>query len=519
MAPSTSIGSGGSISQKSSVRGILIYQYGIALVATGLITGASFALQPITGHAAVALLYLLLVVIAGLTLRRGPVLFVATSSALLWDFLINPPWLSFFPLTVEDTMFFVMFFVVALALGHVTSRLRQKEIAERMREQRTATLYDLVQRAGLASDLDSGLREAIRLIESLFAVRAALSLRVADESPGLEKHPASSFALDESESEAVSWTFTQSRPAGKFTENFSDLSAMHLPLEARNGVMGVISILPKAGAAFDPAEKELLQTFAVLIGTILEKDHLLQNVKRAEILQASEHLQRALIHSVSHELKTPLAAVHAGVDALAREASRGERAQVTLREIQRALGRLHRVINNLLDMSRIESGVVRAKLDWCDTGELVQAAMDLAADAIGDHCVILDVDNDLPIVKVDQALLEQCLCNLLLNAASNSPAKTQIVMRARVANGQLVLSVIDQGNGISDADLPHIFETFHRGPDAPPGGTGLGLAIVDGFVRAHGGSVTATNREQNGAAFVITIPVETLRPDLLESFA
>jgi two-component system sensor histidine kinase KdpD len=263
----------------------------------------------------------------------------------------------------------------------------------------------------------------------------------------------------------------------------------------------------------------LLETFAVLIGTILEKDHLLQGAKRAEILEASERLQRALLQSVSHELKTPLSAVHTGIDALAKQVGNNERSQTTLREIQQALRRLHRVINNLLDMTRIESGVIHPKLDWCDTGELIQAAIDLAADGISHNPIAVETDKNLPIVKVDQALLEQSLCNLLLNAVSHSLTGAKIIIRARVADGRLILSVLDQGKGISEADLPHIFETFHRGANASPGGTGLGLAIVDGFVRAHGGEVVAANRQPRGAEFVITIPVETLRADVLESFA
>jgi two-component system sensor histidine kinase KdpD len=177
------------------------------------------------------------------------------------------------------------------------------------------------------------------------------------------------------------------------------------------------------------------------------------------------------------------------------------------------------VINNLLDMTRIESGVIHPKLDWCDVAELIQAAIDLAGDGIAEHPVVAETDRNLPIVKLDQALLEQSLCNLLLNAASHSQPGTKIIVRARLTDGGLILSVLDEGSGIPEPDLPHVFETFHRGSGAPPGGTGLGLAIVDGFVRAHGGSVAASNRQPRGAEFVITIPVETLQPDALKSFA
>jgi two-component system sensor histidine kinase KdpD len=196
-----------------------------------------------------------------------------------------------------------------------------------------------------------------------------------------------------------------------------------------------------------------------------------------------------------------------------------ERRDATQREVRQAVRRLHRVINNLLDMSRIESQVIHPKLDWCDIEELIQAAIDLAAEAVSENPITVEIEKTPPLVRVDQPLIEQCLCNLLLNAASNSSSGTRIIVRARLNENGLTLSVLDEGRGISEIDLPHIFETFHRGTSAMPGGTGLGLAIVDGFVRAHGGNVTATNIAPRGAEFAITIPVETLRPDAVENFA
>ena len=496
-----------------------LLEYIAAIYVTGLVTGALFIVEGLIGYRAIALFYLLLVVVLGMKLRRGPVLLVAVSSGLVWDFFFIPTRFSLHIANIEDLMMLAMFFIVAMALGHLTSQLRSSEMAERGRQRRTAALYELVHQAGLAPDLDAGIRAAISLTETLFGVRASLLLRLSDHSLATEKHPASSFPLDEKEYRVAAWAFKYRMPAGKFTDNRPESRAMHLPLQADRDVMGVLSILPPSGTTFDLAERELLEAFAVLIGTILEKDHLLQSLKHAEILEASERLERALLQSVSHELKTPLSAVHVGIDALAKEIGPTERSQTTLQEIRQALRRLHRVINNLLDMTRIESGVVHPTLDWCDVNELIQAAIDLAADGVSGNPITIEADKQLPIVKVDQALLEQCLCNLLLNAASNSRPGARILISARVTDGRLILSVSDEGKGISDLDLPRIFEIFRRGAEAPPGGTGLGLAIVDGFVRAHGGNVTASNKQARGAEFVIAIPVETLQPDLLESFA
>jgi len=298
-----------------------------------------------------------------------------------------------------------------------------------------------------------------------------------------------------------------------------DSESLLLPLQGRTAVMGVLCVQSPAEKSFDASERELLEAFALLIGLTLEKDHVIEALKRAEILETSERLRRALLESVSHELKTPLAAVQTGIDALVKQIGDDQKPGATIREIQVALRRQHRVINNLLDMTRIESGVIQAKLDWCDVSELVQAAIDLAGEILADHSIAIEADPSLPMVKVDQALLEQCLCNLLLNAASNSRPGTRIVIRARAAESKLVVSVLDEGRGIRDADLPRIFETFYRGIEAVPGGTGLGLAIVQGFVRAHRGTVRAANRETGGAEFTLEIPIETMRADVMEKLA
>ncbi|HEY2922458.1 MAG TPA: sensor histidine kinase KdpD [Candidatus Binatia bacterium] len=487
----------------------------LAAISTALVTLVAFLSEPFTGYLAIAPLYLLLVVAAGLKLSRGAVLLVAAASALLWNFLFIPPRFTIYIDTFHDAMLFAMFFVVALAMGHLTSRLRLSEITERRRERRTAALYDLAHQAALAPDLDTGLRAAVDLIESLFGAQAALLLRLADHTLSNAPHPASSFSLSNKEKSVAAWAFSHRTPAGKFTDTLPDSEALHLPLQARTAVMGVLCIRP-SGRSFDLAERELLEAFAALIGTILEKDHFIAAFKRAEIIEASERLHRALLDSVSHELKTPLAAVQAGLDALARQIGEERKKQAALREIQSAVRRLHRVINNLLNMTRIEAGVVEPKLDWCDVGETIRAAVELAGDALHVHRVIIEADPSLPMVKLDQALLEQCLYNLLANAAAWSKPGTKITVRARLNGDKLLLSVLDEGKGLSESDLAHIFEKFYRASDARPGGTGLGLSIVQGFVRAHGGIVRASNRETGGAEFQMIIPAETMAADVAE---
>jgi two-component system, OmpR family, sensor histidine kinase KdpD len=489
-----------------------------ATILTLIVTAVSFFLiEPLIGYRAIALVYLLLVVAVSFRFRRGPVLLVAAASALLWNYLFIPPIFTFYIETFHDGMMFVMLFIVALAMGHFTSRLRLTEETERRRERRTAALYDLAHQAALAPDLNTGLRAAVPLVESLFGGKAALLLRLPDHTLSHEPHPASSFTPSEKEISVATWAFSHRTPAGKFTDTLPDSDALHLPLQARTAVMGVLSVQPTG--KLDLAERELLEAFAALIGTILEKDHFIEAFKYAEILETSERLHRALFDSVSHELKTPLAAVQAGLDTLGKHVAGDMGGAVTLRELQTAVRRLRRVIDNLLDMTRIEAGVVTPKREWCDVGELLHEAIALAGEALGAHPVSIEAGENLPMVKLDQALIEQALSNLLLNAAAWSPPGTTITVRAALAGERVMISVVDQGPGLKEADLQRIFEKFYRGANARPGGTGLGLSIVKGFVRAHGGTVHAANRAGGGAEFMLEIPVEIMPADAVGQLA
>jgi two-component system sensor histidine kinase KdpD len=324
-----------------------------------LTTAAGWLLEPWAGYRSAALLYLLAVVGAAFRLGRWPVLTMAAVGALLWDFFFIPPRYGFHMQDPTDAMMCAMLFIVALALGHLTTRLR-----------------------------------------------------------------------------------------------------LH--------------------------EREL---------------------QVAEVVQASERLRRTLLDSVSHELKTPLAALQAATDGLQRDPSQQEH---YMPELHAALRRLRRTVDNLLNMTRLESGAIKPSLDWCDIDELCDAAMELAGHALAGHEVSRRVPAQLPMVKLDQALVEQALANLLLNAAMHTPAGTEVVLRADLSGDRLTLAVLDRGPGLPEGDASALFQKFSRGERAPAGGSGLGLAIARGFARAHGGDASASPRPGGGAEFRLTLPVQTL---------
>jgi len=233
----------------------------------------------------------------------------------------------------------------------------------------------------------------------------------------------------------------------------------------------------------------------------------------------SERLSKSLLNSVSHELRTPIAAITTAASALDGLAPGGqpELARALTTEIQTSTARLNRLVANLLDMSRLESGRVKPRLEWCDVRDLVNAAVKKTEKELAQHRLELSLAPELPLAKLDAGLTEQALLNLLVNAAGYTPPGTLVELAARASAQELWLTVADRGPGLPPESLPHVFDKFYRVPGAPAGGAGLGLSIVKGFAEAQGGRAEAANREGGGAVFALCFPLAETPPSKDES--
>jgi two-component system sensor histidine kinase KdpD len=238
--------------------------------------------------------------------------------------------------------------------------------------------------------------------------------------------------------------------------------------------------------------------------------------EQTRLFAESERLSRALLNSISHELRTPLAAITSAATALsdANDAPKEQRG-ILLSEIQEANARLNRIVGNLLDVARLESGKVVPRLDWHDARDLVQTTLRELKHELSSHPIKLDLPSEPMLVRLDFSLAQHALANLLVNAASHTPPGTPVEVQAQSANSSLLLSVADRGPGIPAELLPRVFEKFFRAPNAPAGGSGLGLTIAKGFVEAHGGSIVAANRPSGGAVFTLRFP-QTEPPPAVE---
>ncbi len=464
--------------------------YGVAIVVAALVTAVSLAILKYTGYWAVALFYLLAVVLASTRLRRWPTLFFAGLSALLWDFLFIPPRFTFYIGHLHDFLMFGAYFVIAVVVGHLATKLRESEQSERRREERATALYRLTRALAASRDLGEGLTTALDLVKDFFQAAAAVWL--CDES-GLSLHPASLFTPSSKDESVAAWAFQKKQSAGKTTDTLPDAESLHVPLVSGDSAEGVLTVRLTSNPTLE--QRELLDAFAAQLALFVNKEQKLEVNRAAQLARQSDKLQKALFDSVSHELKTPLAAMSAAL----------QQPQPDRAELQQATRRLTRTVDNLLDATRLESGMLRPAREWCDPRELVHEAV--AASGIKEQDVRVSVAEDLPAVSIDSRLIQQALGALLSNATIYGKSDRPVEVIAARDHSTLVISVTDHGAGLAPGEESKVFQKFYRGPRTRPGGLGLGLSIARQLVEAHGGEIVAQNREEGGARFSIRLPI------------
>jgi len=465
--------------------------FGIALLIAAAVTGFSLPIFGYTGYSAIALFYLLAVVLAGTRLRRWPTLFLAALSALLWNFLFVPPRFTFYIGQFQDVMMFCAYLVIALVIGHLATQLHEREEAERRREARSTALYRLTRALAASRDLDEALPKVLQLIKDSFEADAAVWLR--DEN-GLPLHPASTFVPSNKDESVAAWAFQKKQAAGKSTDTLPDAESFHVPLVTGNHAEGALSVRLANVPTLE--QRELLDAFAAQLALFINKERALEESRAAQVARQSEKLQKALFDSVSHELKTPLAAISAAL----------HQPQLDRVELQQAVRRLTRTVDHLLDATRLESGLLRPVREWCDPEELLREAITRAG--LKETAVKTNIDKSLPAISVDARLIEQALIALLSNAAAHGASNSPIDVSATRDDSMLVFTVADHGPGLVAGEENKVFEKFYRRPGTAPGGLGLGLSIARQLVEAHSGQIIAQNRaDGSGARFSIRLPI------------
>ncbi|WP_136526761.1 sensor histidine kinase [Geomonas ferrireducens] len=477
-----------------------------------LVLAASLLCQPVHAFLAptnLVMIYLLAVVLAALRLGRQEATFTAFLSVLAYDFFFVPPRFTF---AVSDTQYLITFlalFVVGVVISTLVSQTRERAEAIRQREAQTATLYYLSRDLAAVSGLDAILDALVRNIEENLQAQVVVLL---SEGERLEVQAASGgFTLGAKEAAVADWAFRNRAPAGKGTDTLGSAKLLHLPLQTSGDVLGVIGIRFREEQEFTSPEcRRLVQAYAAQAALAVERAQFARQAEQAQILKARESLERALLNSVSHDLRTPLVTITGALGALREKgvALASEAKSDLLEAAWEEAGRLNRFVGNLLDMTRLESGALKVKESHTDVQDLVGCALAVLEPHLGRRSVNIAVPSGLPPVRMDMVLMTQVLVNLLDNALKYSPPTSPVEVAADIVGNWLTLEVSDRGRGVPAGDLSHIFDKFYRVPvPEGAGGTGLGLSICRGIVEAHGGTIEAHNRSGGGLRVTVSLPV------------
>jgi two-component system sensor histidine kinase KdpD len=483
-----------------------IRQYLMIPLMVILSSAVCYLVKDYIGYQVVSFVLLFLLSIMALFFGTGPILLAATLSAIIWDYFFIPPQFTINISQPEDVLMFIMFFIIALLNGILTSRIRRQEKKIRIREERTHALYQLTREFTMASGIEEVSKISSQYIQKYFRLDCAIVLK--NELNQLQNHPDgySKIKLTENEFSVAAWVFKNSMKAGKHTDTLPSAEYTFYPLTGNNDNMGVIAV--RQPAVFTQGEEQFWEAFISQISGKFEREFLWGVAKNTFILNESDKLYKTLFNSISHELRIPVATIMGASDTLLSQQYPEETKLQLYAEINTASVRLNRLIENLLNMSRLESGRITPHPDWCDVHDLANKIAGNLKSELLPFKLSTVIPRDMPLVFVDFGLIEQVIHNLVLNATQNAPEGTQIRLKFYYDNETLTIQVMDRGNGFPEAELSSVFNKFYRGKEAKAGGTGLGLSIVKGFTEAHHGTVVAENRRNGGAVFTIKIPVK-----------
>ncbi len=484
-------------------------QYFVSVAITGITALSCAPLAGGSNYHVVSFILLFVVSIMSTFLWMGPVLLASTLSALIWNFFFIPPQLTFHIDKTEDLLIFGLFFIIALVNGILTTRIRRQEVLAREREKRTESLFRLTHELSKASGIDEIVVIAAEKIEDQFSAPALLILQDGNNHLTMTGRSRNNIPLSLSETEAADWVFRHLEKAGNFTAHPFAVNHTFYPLQGNKINPGVVAIGLKE--PFNIEQQSYWDTFIAQITNALEREFLGELARQARFLAESDRLYKTLFNSISHELRIPLATIMGASDTILHDEETENMQKELIGEIFTASLRLNRLIENLLNITRLESGHISVRLDWYDINDLINEVLEELEDELKPFSVQVNIPDDMPPVKIDFGLMEQVLYNLLYNAAQHAPAASEIQLTAGTTEKGFTLHLTDKGPGFPETALKQVFDKFYRVDSKKAGGLGLGLSIVKGFTEAHKGSISVENAPGGGARFTLHIPSE--KPD------
>lgn len=465
----------------------------------------------------IALFYLLPVLYASAKYNIGLSVMASLVGVLALDLFFVPP---VHHLSVDDLRYllsFAVFLIVAITTGTIAQRLQYRVEETRIREHRTRALYNIAREIAAVAELDALAEKVVDYMARTLEGEAILMVEGPNEHLQMlaVSQPLSEMAQDPRELEAANWAFLHDQTTGAGTSTLSGAAGMYVPIKAELQIYGVMGIKLKE-AYLTPEQRDLVEAVAGLLALTIGRLKLAAEAQAARNLAESERLRTALFNSISHDLRTPLSSITGAVTSLIEDAelySKEERSTL-LQSIKRGAARMNRVIGNLLDMARLESGFLKLQKDWCDVQDLIGVSLRENAELLAGRPLNVDISPGIPLLRLDFALIEQVLTNLLDNAVKYSLPGSEVGILVTAGDGQVWITIDDQGQGIDPGDEEKVFDKFYRlNSDRHVSGTGLGLSICKAIIEEHGGKIRAENRAAIGAAVTFSIPMDATLPN------
>ncbi len=492
----------------------LMLSIGSAAVCTAL----GYVINPFVTLVDLAMVYLLGVVVVSSYAARGPSVLAVLLGVASFDFFFVPPYLTFAVSDVRFVFTFLVMIIVALVISSLTLRIRQQADAARGRERSTSALYSLSRELLHERGFERLSAAAIKHISELFSSDVVIMIPEPSGSMKEVYSGPNNFADDQRESSVARWTFDHRQRAGLGTDTLPGAKALYLPLTSSGKTVGVIGICPPGSAgAFDHEQIHAIESFANQTAMAIERAFLAEEAQQALLKAETEELRNTMLSSVSHDLRTPLAAITgAATTLLEQHAVLDDHAKRELTEtIYEEAEHLNLIIRNVLDMTRLEAKGLTIKKEWGSIEEIAGVALNRIADKLSARPVAVSIPGDLPLVRFDPLLIEQVFMNILDNALKYTPEGSPLEISAEVKDGSVVVKIADRGPGLTPGSEERIFDKFVHSA-GPGGGIGLGLAISRAIIATHGGRIWAENRATGGAAFRFTLPIEGPQPAIEE---
>ncbi|MFZ3102501.1 MAG: sensor histidine kinase KdpD [Desulfitobacteriaceae bacterium] len=460
----------------------------------------------------ISLLYLLPVLISAAYWGSRPAIVTALMGVLTYDFFFILPIFSF---TVTDLRYLISFMIimlVGLITGTLSARLKKQVNYSRQRESRVSALYALSRGIAAVDKLEIVLESITSNVANTLEGQVILLLPNEKAELVLQKDSGLNNFLNESELAVATWVFERGQKAGKGTETLGTAAAFYLPLSTEQGTQGVMGIrFNETEARFDPERIRLLEAFAGLAAMAINRSKLAEQARKSLALVESERLRTALFNSLSHDLRTPLSSIIGAVTGLLEDQNVVYSSEVRNELLQTILlgaERMNRFVSNLLDMARLESGMLKLNKEWCDLQDIIGVAINRLGESLASRPLDIDLQDKLPLVQADCILIEQVFINLLDNALKYSDVDSKIIIAIRQKAKELEITVANRGQGIPETDLSKVFDKFYRlSSPLQVSGTGLGLAICRGLIEAHGGNIWAENNQLGGVTITFTLPI------------